>query len=96
MFCLCCEGCNEKLEFRNVSKHEREVCGFRKVKCKFMEIGCNWGGIAKDQTSHEKTYALLPHASPSHRRARALCAHSRSLQVLTSHQNSQIDFEESA
>jgi len=48
------EGCQARVEFANVQKHEKESCGFRKVICKYQPLGCDWVGIFNKKRPHEK------------------------------------------
>jgi len=59
------EGCGTRIEFANIQQHEKQTCVFRKVKCKFQPIGCDWVGIAKEKRPHEKSCSIRT-KSPKH------------------------------
>ena len=46
------KGCKEKILFSELQKHLK-LCQFRKTKCKFELLGCEWSGCIKNQSKHQ-------------------------------------------
>uniref|UniRef100_A0A1A9ZQ64 RING-type domain-containing protein n=1 Tax=Glossina pallidipes TaxID=7398 RepID=A0A1A9ZQ64_GLOPL len=54
-----CRFCNEKFPHCSLDYHERHECQDSPIGCKYSRIGCEWIGVRKEASDHERNCEFL-------------------------------------